>query len=103
MSSTFTRLNKLLENSLLAYFAVEESVAEALHFDFAQHRLAHQRLMTEFQQVRDELIAKNGRWLEPGVRSHIDSLRYRLIQHIKEDAKPLKSVLSTHFYDFIPS
>lgn len=94
---------ELLEKCLQAYFAIEEYIAEALNFDFAQHRLAHQRLLKEFQQIRDVLMTKVGVWSKSEEKGHIGSLRACLTRHIKEDGKPFKAVLNAQFYDFKPS
>ena len=90
----------LLENCLCAYFTVEESIAKAANFDFTHHRLDHQVLLNEFRRLEDWLVAKNGLWSEFEEKGCIDSLKNCLIRHIKEEANPLKIVLSTHFYDF---
>lgn len=92
----------LLENCLNIYFSVEESVARAANFDFTRHRLDHQALSNEFRRMRDWLLAKNGAWSEFEKTGCIDSLRCYLVRHIKEDGRPLKVVLETHFYDFKP-
>lgn len=94
---------KLLENRLHTYFAVEESIAEALHFDFTQHRLAHKRLLNEFQRIRDVLMAKVDMWSKSEEKGYVSSLMACLTQHIETDGKPLKIVLSEQFYDFMPS
>ena len=94
---------KLLENSLRDYFVVEENIAQALNFDFTQHRLAHQHLLKEFQRIRDVLMAKNGMWPKSEKKGYIDCLMACLTQHIEEDGRPLKAVLSTQFYDFKPA
>ena len=93
---------ELLEDSLCAYFAAEENIAQAVDFDFTQHRLAHQDLLNEFRLLKNELINKNGAWSKYHEKNYIDSLRDCLIQHIKEDAKPFRIVLDTHLYDFKP-
>jgi len=93
---------KLLENSLHAYFVVEESIAGALNFDFTQHSHGHQRLLKEFQKIKKDLLAKNSALFDLEVKRYTDSLRNCLIRHIKEDGKPLKAVLETQFYDFKP-
>lgn len=92
----------LLENCLRAYFLVEEHIAHAVGFDFTQHRLAHQGLLNEFQRMKNWVMAKNGAWSEFEEEGCIDSLKNCLLRHIKEDAKPLKIVLETHYYDFSP-
>jgi len=93
---------ELLENCLCVYFAAEENIAQAINFDFTQHRLAHQHLLDEFQCMKDELTAKNGMWTDEEGEDYAHSLMNYLIQHIKEDGKPLKIVLDTCLYDFKP-
>lgn len=90
----------LLEDCLCTCFLVEENIAQAAGFDFTSHSLAHQGLLNEFQRIKNWLTKKNGAWSEFEKKGCIDSLRNCLIRHIKEDSKPLKIVLETHFYDF---
>jgi hemerythrin-like metal-binding protein len=92
-----------LENCLCAYFAVEESIARTVNFNFINHMLAHQNLLNEFQCVRDELIAKNGELSKFEQTRHINYLKNCFIRHIREDAKPLKIILNMHFYDLKPN
>ncbi|MDO8465163.1 MAG: hemerythrin domain-containing protein [Gallionella sp.] len=92
----------LLENCLCVYFSVEENIAQAAHFDFTKHRLAHQNLLNEFQRMKNWLMEKNGAWSRFEEEGCIDSLKNCLVRHIKEDEEPLKIVLNTHFYDFNP-
>lgn len=101
--ATLLEAFELLENCLRTYFVVEENIAQAVKFDFTQHGLAHRRLSNEFQLMKDELTTKDGMWSKHEEEGYIDSLRYCLIRHIKEDGKPMKAVLDTHFYDFKPS
>lgn len=93
---------ELLENCLCTYFVVEERIAQAINFDFAQHRLAHRQLLEEFQRMKGELTAEKG--LRPGgdEANYAHLLTNCLMHHIKEDSRPLKMVLDTHFYDFNP-
>lgn len=90
----------LLENCLGACFAVEENIAQAVGFDFTEHSATHQDLSNEFQRIKNWLMEKNGLWSKFEEKGCIDSLKNCLIRHIKEDGKPLKIVLETHFYDF---
>ena len=90
----------LLEVCLCTCFSVEKNIAQAAGFDFTQHSLAHQDLLNEFQRIKNWLTAKNGAWSEFEKKGCIDSLKSCLIRHIKEDSKPLKIILETHFYDF---
>jgi len=100
--AALTEAFEQLENCLCNYFAVEEKVAQAIGFDFIKHRLAHQYLLNELKRIREELRAKNNAWSKFEQNTYIDLLRYCWIRHITEDAKPLKIVLETHFYDFKP-
>lgn len=101
--AALSELFELLENGLCAYFVVEENIAQALNFDFTQHKLAHQELLKRFQHIKDELTAKNNRRSKSEEKDYINYLRDRLARHIKEDGKPFKAVLNTQFYDFKPN
>ena len=90
----------LLENCLCDYFSVEESIARAIDFDFTRHELAHRQLLGRYKQIKAELIAKNGTWTKFEENGYIESMKSYLRWHIKEDGKPLKAVLETHYYDF---
>lgn len=90
----------LLENYLCICFSVEQNIAQAAGFDFTRHSLTHQDLLNEFQRIKNWLIEKNGAWSEFEKKGCIDSLQNYLIRHIREDSKPLKIVMETHFYDF---
>lgn len=94
---------ELLGNCLCAYFLVEEHIAQAVHFDFTQHKLAHQYLLNEFKRTRNELMSRNGVWSKSEEKGYIDPLKNYMIRHIKEDGRLLKMVLDTHFYDFNPN
>lgn len=93
---------KLLENSLCAYFEVEEKIAQAIKVDFAQHSLAHQYLLNELQHMRSILAEKNGMWPDREAEAFIIFWAKRFIQHIKVEGESLKLVLNTNFYDFKP-
>lgn len=93
---------ELLESCLYACFAVEENIAQAVNFDFDQHKLMHRYLLNKVHCMKDELADKNGLWSGTEEKNYIHSLRDYFIQHIKEDSKPLKIVLDSHFYDFKP-
>lgn len=92
----------LLENCLCAYFAVEESIAQAINFDFTKHEFAHQCLLNEFQCMKAELAAKSGMWSDEEGDNYARSLMGCLIRHVEKDGRPLKIVLDTHLYDFCP-
>ncbi|MDD2914807.1 MAG: hypothetical protein PHP70_05755 [Gallionella sp.] len=93
---------RMLEDSLCAYFEVEAKIAQALDFDFSEHRLAHQDFLLEFRLMREELIAQNYERQKYNGNSCVKNLMDCLIQHIREDSRPLKIVLDMNFYDFKP-
>lgn len=93
---------ELLESCLYDYFAAEENIAQAIDFDFTQHKLAHQHLLNEFHRIKGKLMAKNGMWSDEEGRNYAHSLMNCLIQHITKDGKPLRIVLDTCLYDFNP-
>lgn len=93
---------ELLEKCLCDYFVLEKNIAQEINFDFAQHGLTHQALLIKFQQLKAELIARNGEWLEWEVKYYINFLRNYLTRHISEDSRSLSIVLNTHFYDLKP-
>ncbi|MDH4215706.1 MAG: hypothetical protein OEV23_02255 [Gallionella sp.] len=92
----------LLENSLCEYFEAEEKIAQAISVDFAQHKLAHQRLLKDFHSVKNVLAEKNGKWQDREAGALAIPWAKRFIQHIKDEGKQMKIVLSTHYYDFQP-
>lgn len=96
----------LFENRLNAYFANEESIAQAVGFDFAEHKLSHQYLMEVFGGTclknKGWLMTENGALPKIEVKKDIDFLKNCLVQHIKKDSKPLKIILDTQFYTFAP-
>lgn len=93
---------ELLENCLHAYFVAEENIAQAVGFDFNQHRVAHQDLMYKFQSLKNELTAKNLVFSEHEEASYIHTLCRHLKLHVLLESAPLELVLSTHFYDLKP-
>ncbi|MGC2048439.1 MAG: hypothetical protein WA635_07500 [Gallionella sp.] len=93
---------RLLNEGLRDYFAAEEKVARAVNFDFADHRLAHQKLFNEIKLITGRIMSQNDRWSSLERKDCITSLNDCLIKHIKVDSKPFKTVLNTYSYDFKP-
>jgi len=94
---------KILNDALHHYFVVEENIANAVNFDFSDHRMAHQALLNEVHAVTDKLMVKIGECSSPERKRLIEFLNGLLIQHIQEDSKPFKIVLDTHLYDLKPN
>lgn len=93
---------KLLENSLCAYFQTEEKFAQAINIDFTQHKLAHQSLLNNFQNMRSILEEKNGMWSDGEGGAFTNFLAKSFVQHIKDDGMQMKVVLETLDYDLRP-
>ena len=93
---------KLLGDSLQNYFAVEESIAKALNFDFTQHRLAHQNLSNQCQLINNKLLKLNDLHAFFDRKDCIDAMNYCFIYHIEEDSKAFKVILDENIYDFQP-
>lgn len=100
--ATLAETFKLLENCLRAYFEIEEKIALAINFDFAEHKLMHHLLLKEFQRIRNILAEKNGMWSDREGEDFTISLAKCIVQHIKDEEKPMKIVLDTLYYDFQP-
>ncbi|MBY0575306.1 MAG: hypothetical protein K2P67_01755 [Gallionellaceae bacterium] len=94
---------ELLEDYLHDCFIAEENIAQTIGFDFSQHRLTHQRLLNEFQSIKNELMVKNGTWSRNEGKYYANTLMSCLVKHIEVDGKPFKAVLDTHFYDLKPN
>jgi len=94
---------KILNDRLRDYFVVEENIAQAVNFDFTQHRLAHRILLNNFHVITNKLMSQDGKCSNLERKNYTDALNGFLIQHIQQDSKPLKMVLDTHIYDFKPN
>jgi len=94
---------ELLENWLIIHFENEEMFAQATNFDFTQHKLAHQRLLSELQHLRNELGAKNAAWSDSGAKLYYLFFHNWLIGHITNEDMQMKPVLQSHPYDFMPA
>ena len=100
--SVLSEAVKALQNSLCEYFVIEENIAHAANFDFAEHNLAHQKLWGGFGVVTDKLINQNGKLSDLERKVCMDSLSSLLIRHIESESKSLKLVLDTYLYEFNP-
>jgi len=94
---------KLLEDFARACFSVEEEIARAVGFDFTLHNLAHQNLLKKYQQLGDELAARNGSWSDGEGKAYANLLNKWLMRHLEHESRPLMCVLDTYFYDFKPT
>jgi len=97
-----TETFELLEESLCAYFEAEEKIAHAINVDFAQHKLAHQRLLNAIHSMKNALAETNSKRSDSEVKHLAISWAKHFIQHIKDEGNLMKIVLNTHYYDFLP-
>lgn len=95
---TFT----LLKDCLSTYFLVEENIAQAVGFDFKQHKKYHQNLLFKFQMIQSDLLSKIQELKEDEEHAYIKSLGDCLELHVLLESKPLEFALREHFYDFKP-
>lgn len=94
---------KLLEKNLCAYFELEEKFAQTVNHDFAQHKLAHQRLLNELQCLRKKLDDKNGLWSDGEGEAFSNSWAKCFVQHIKDNGKSMEALPNTDHYDLRPA
>lgn len=87
----------LLEDRLLDYCANEEAIAQATSFDFTRHKLLQQKLLEVFEHTKANV------WDKAGAKGCIDYFMNNFIQYIKVDGKPLKMVLDSQPYNFVPN
>lgn len=93
---------KLFKGEIDAHFANEARFAQAFHFHFEQHNLAHRHFQEEFQQKTEEVAAEVGAWFGCALDCYPQFLRSWLIGHIASEDMKMKPVLQSHPYDFNP-
>ncbi|MDO8466198.1 MAG: hemerythrin domain-containing protein [Gallionella sp.] len=92
-----------LEDWLYVHFANEEKIAQAVNFDFSQHKLAQQCWLKELWLLRNELIGKNGLWSDDAIEHFSLFLSDWMIDgHIIGLDMPMKPVLQSYGYNFLP-
>lgn len=93
---------KLFKDEIDAHFVNEARFAQAFHFHFEQHNLAHQHFQEEFRQKTVELAAEVGTWFGCALDGYPQFLRDWLIGHIASEDMKMKPVLQSYPYDFNP-
>lgn len=93
---------KSFKDEVDTHFANEARFAQAFHFHFEQHNLAHRHFQEEFQQKTEELAVRVGAWSEYALDYYPQFLRDWLIGHIAGEDMKMKPVLQSHPYDFDP-
>jgi hemerythrin len=92
-----------LENNLNAHFAREEKIAQAINFPFGKNKMEHQYVLKEFQNMKDELIAKDGIWSDGAAEHFSHFLSDWITDHVLNEDMLMKPVLQTYPYDFDPT
>jgi len=92
-----------LEHNLNAHFAREEKIAQAINFPFGKNKMEHQYVLKEFQNMKDELIAKDGIWSDGAAEHFSHFLSDWITDHVLNEDMLMKPVLQTYPYDFNPT
>ncbi len=101
--SGFSRAFELLDDFICAHFNHEEKLAQAVDFDFDEHKLAHQDLHEKLRHLRDELIAFEGVWPDDMLEYFTDLLGNWVIEHLTRDGILMRPALQAYPYDFKPA
>ena len=96
LSETF----EMLESRLLAYFETEEKLVQSSSHELARYKLAHLRLLEEFQLIRRALEVKKGKWAEVEGNAFANSWVKNFVQHIKDSGKPVTALPVAHGLEF---
>lgn len=103
-SSTLSQELEHLEDWLYVHFANEGKIAQAVNFDFSQHKLAQQCWLKELWFLRDELAGKGSLWSDDVIEHCFHFLSDWMIDgHIISMDMLMKPVLQTYAYNFLPS
>lgn len=92
-----------LEHHLSVHFVNEEKIAQAVNFPFGKNKTEHQYILREFQNMKNELIAKEGIWSDGAAEHYSRFLSDWMTDHILNEDMLLKPVLQTYPYDFNPA
>lgn len=76
---------KLIETWLGINFENKEKMAQAVNFDFHNHKLEQQYELNGLVFLKEELVAKNGAWSDGEAKLHIQFLSDWLIEYIANE------------------
>ena len=93
---------ELFEQSVRLHFMNEARLARTIDYPFDQHRLEHRYVLKELETMKEELLAKNGKWSESEAEYYLSFLSEWATVHIREDDMKMKALLETYPYDFKP-
>ncbi len=92
-----------LEHHLFVHFVREEKIAQAVNFPFGKNKAGHQHVLREFQNMKNELIAKEGIWSDGAAEHYSHFLSDWMTDHVLNEDMQMKQMLQTHPYDFNPA
>lgn len=101
---TMVGLFGMIGHRLCIHFANEEKLAQAVNFDFTDHKLAQQYELKKLQFLRGELIAENCSWSDNQLEHFARFLKNWMVEeHIVKLDMQMKPVLQKHDYGFWPN
>ena len=89
-----------LEHYLYVHFVIEEKIAQAVNFPFGKNKMEHEYVLKEFQNMKSELIAREGMWSDGATEHYSHFLSDWIADHVLNEDMLLKPVLQTYPYDF---
>jgi len=93
-----------MKNWLASHFVNEERIAQAINFNFSNHRLARDREMNELRFIEKQLLEPTHPWPIDAVDYFTHFFRRLIIDdHIIELDMRMKPMLQAYGYDFWPS
>ena len=100
-NSSLAQAFEQLELWLCLHFASEEKIAQAIDFDFSQHKLAQQFMLNELRFLKNLLNAKNCLWFDGAIEHFSGFMKNWMIAgHIVRLDMLMKPALQTYPYDF---
>lgn len=91
-----------LEQYLIAHFANEEKMAQAINFPFNHNEQEHQHFLNALLLIKVAVIGKRGGWAEDAVEHYSEYLNDWLTNHVINEDMLMKPALQTYSYDFNP-
>ncbi len=91
-----------LEHYLCAHFVDEENIARAINFPFAKNKQEHSYVLKEFQNMKAELVAKDGIWSDGAAEHYSNFLSNWITDHVINEDMLMKPALQNYPYDFKP-
>jgi hemerythrin len=101
-ADALVRTFKLFEDFVRIHFMNEALLAKAINYPFEEHKQEHQYVLNELEIMKNEIIARNGKWSESSADHYYGFLSQWSVAHIGEDDMLMKPILESYPYDFKP-